>query len=80
MNILRKIVSFIVLVAAIVVMVGVCMSSSMKTVWEAFKTAFSPFDFMKLSEALYAFIVATGFPLILIMLGFIGISIPGKRK
>lgn len=80
MNILRKIVSFIVLVAAVVVLVGVCMSSSMKPVWEAFGNAFSPFDFQKLVDAIYAFIIALGFPLVLLMLGFIGISIPGKRK
>lgn len=80
MGILRKIVSFVVLVAGVVALVAVCMSSLMNSVWSAFQTAFSPFDFKALMDAVAAFVTRTGTPLILTMLGFIGISIPGKRK
>ena len=80
MSILRKIVSFVVLVASIVVIVAVCMQPEMNAVWKAFGAAFSPFDFEKLAAAIYSFFLLLGMPIILMMLGFIGISIPGKRK
>ena len=80
MSILRKIVSFVVLVAAIVLLVGVCMSSLMNPTWAAFKAAFSPFDFQKLIDAISLFFTFTGNAIILLMLGFIGLTMPGKRK
>lgn len=80
MNLLRKIVSFVVLVVAVVVLVGVCMSSTMKPIWEGFKTAFSPFDFQKLVDAISSFLLILGTPVTLLMLGFIGLTIPSKRK
>lgn len=80
MSILRKIVSFIVLVAGIVVLVGLCLNSSMNTIWEAFANAFAPFDFQAVVNALSAFFLIAGNAIVLIMLGFIGISIPGRRR
>ena len=77
MGILRKIVSFLVLAAAIVVLVGVCM----KYPWaETFGQVFKKFNFDNFIVALLSFFEIAGNAIILVMLGFIGITIPGRAK
>ena len=76
MNILRRIVSFIVLVAATVVLVGVCMRYN----WSGFKTAFSPFNFNNMIDQLLAFFETAGNAIVLVMVGFIGLTMPGHSK
>lgn len=76
MNILRKIVSFIVLAAAVFVLVGICM----KYDWSGFGEVFKHFDFDNLITQLYLFFLTAGNAIVLIMLGFIGLTIPGKQK
>lgn len=77
MGILRKIVSFIVLVVATVVMVGLCM----KFDWSGtFGEVFKNFNFGDFVTALNYFFVWTGNAIVLIMLGFIGLTMPGKKK
>lgn len=76
MSILRRIVSLIVLVAAIVVLVGVCMRYD----WNGFMTAFKPFNFNNLVDQLLVFFDVAGNAIVLAMLGFIGLTIPGRSK
>ena len=76
MNILRRIVSFIVLVAAIAVLVGICMSYD----WSDFGAVFSHFNFKNFAEQLSAFFDKAGNAIVLIMLGFIGLTMPGRKK
>ena len=76
MGFLRRFVSAIVLVAAVVVLVGVCINYP----WGTFAAAFKGFTFTKLIDALLAFFTIAGNAIVLVMLGFIGISIPGRAK
>lgn len=76
MGILRKIVSFIVLVAAVVVLVGICI----KFDWNMFAEFFKEFSFDNMVAAILLFFSATGNAIVLIMLGFIGLTMPGKKK
>lgn len=76
MTILRRLVSFIVLVAAVVVLVGVCMRYN----WSGFAAAINPFNFNALIDQLLAFFMIAGNAIVLVMLGFIGIAIPGRAK
>jgi len=76
MSILRRIVSFIVLVAAVVVLVGVCMRYN----WGDFTSAFKPFNFNNMVDALLAFFAEAGNAIVLTMLGFIGLTMPGRAK
>lgn len=76
MNILRKIVSLIVLVAAVVVLVGVCM----KYPWDQFAAVFKNFNFDNLVVQLLAFFAVAGNAIVLIMLGFIGLTMPSQKK
>lgn len=76
MGILRKIVSFLVLVAATVVLVGICM----KYPWDTFAEVFKDFNFDNFVVALLAFFEVAGNAIVLVMVGFIGFSIPRKLK
>ena len=76
MGILRKIVSFIVLVAAVVVLVGVCM----KYPWDTFTAVFKNFNFDNFVVALLTFFQVAGNAIVLTMLGFIGLTMPGRQK
>lgn len=76
MGILRKIISAIVLVAAIVVLVGVCKEYD----WSGFQNVFKDFDFMDLVNQLYLFFMVAGNAIVLMMLGFIGLTMPGRQK
>ena len=76
MSILRRLVSFVVLVAAVVVLVGVCMRYD----WHTFMTAFQPFNFNNMIDQLLAFFAQAGNAIVLTMLGFIGLTIPGRAK
>lgn len=76
MNILRRIISGIILVAAVVVLVGVCLRYN----WGDFQDAFQPFNFNHLVDALLAFFAEAGNAIVLTMLGFIGLTMPGRAK
>lgn len=84
MNFLRKLVSFVVLAVAVTILVGICINPEMKTVWQAFGDAFKPFNFQKLISACRLFLNdfggGAGTPIILIMLGFIGLTMPKVKK
>ena len=76
MGILRKIISFLVLVCAVAVMVGLCM----KFDWQIFSEVFKHFSFENLATAVNYFFAYTGNAIVLIMLGFLGLTIPSKQK
>jgi len=76
MGFLRRFVSAIILVAAVVVLVGVCMNYP----WGTFAEVFKSFTFTKLVDALLAFFEIAGNAIVLVMLGFIGMTIPGRAK
>lgn len=76
MSILRRIVSFLILVVAVVALVGICMRYN----WGNFASAFQPFDFNHLVTQLLAFFNEAGNAIVLTMLGFIGLTIPGRAK
>lgn len=76
MSILRRIVSVIVLVAAMVVLVGICMRYD----WNGFMTAFKPFNFNNMIDQLLAFFNVAGNAIVLIMIGFIGLTMPNRAK
>lgn len=76
MNILRRIVSLIVLVVAVVVLVGVCI----RYPWGDFVNAFKPFNFNHLVDALLAFFGVAGNAIVLTLVAFIGLTMPGRRK
>ena len=76
MNFLRRIVSFVILVAATVVLVGICI----KYPWSAFASVFSPFDFYGLVSQIVLFFEFAGNAIVLVMLGFIGLTMPSKIK
>lgn len=81
MNFIRKLVSFIVLVAAIAGLVITCIGSGMNPVWQAFGSAFSPkFDIQLLSAALMLFMSFTGIYIVLILVSFIGLTMPKIKK
>ena len=76
MNLLRKIVSLVVLVAAVVVLVGLCMDYP----WDTFTAVFEDFTFKALCSQLNLFFLYAGNAIVLVMLGFIGLTMPGKRE
>ncbi len=76
MNILRRIVSLIVLAAAVFVLVVICMEYP----WELFKLVFEDFNFKTFALAIAAFFEVAGNAIILTMLGFIGLTMPGRKK
>ncbi len=76
MGVLRKIISFLVLVAATVVLVGICI----KYPWETFAQVFKNFNFDNFVIALLAFFEVAGNAIVLVMVGFIGFAIPRKLK
>lgn len=83
MNILRKIVSLVVLVAAVVVLVAVCMTYH----WEYFQLVFKNFSFKEFGTSFKAFAAVladffdvAGNAIVLTMLGFIGLTMPGRKK
>jgi len=74
MGMVRKIVSFVVLIAAGLALIGFFIGSS-ALVFDPFKAAFDPFNFEKFGLAIYTFIEVLSFPLIMIILGIIGLTI-----
>ncbi len=76
MNILRRIVSLVVLVAAVVVLVSICMNFE----WKLFSEVFKDFDFDKFAGVLWAFFEVAGNAIVLTMLGFIGLTMPSSKK
>ena len=74
---MRRIASFIVLVAAVISLVTFFMAAG-SVVFEPFREAFNPFDFTAFGAALFGFMQAISIPLILAMLGLIGLTISGN--
>ena len=73
----RKIFSFVLLVAAILVLVSFFLAAG-TIIFDPFKAAFDPFNFKLLGAALYGFMSAIGVPLIMFMLGLIGLTMGNK--
>lgn len=76
MGILRRIVSVIVLAAAVWVLIGICKEYD----WSGFQEVFKHFDFMDVAAQLYLFFMVAGNAIVLAMLGFIGLTMPGRKK
>ena len=76
MTILRKIISAVVLIAGLVVLVGICL----KYPWSSFAEAFSPFNFDKVVLALNEFFSDAGNAIVLVVLGLLGVTLPGRAK
>lgn len=76
MGFLRKIASLVVLVAAVVALVGLCIRYD----WNNFVEVFKHFDFNNLVDELLAFFQRTSSALILTMLGLIGLTMPRRVK
>ena len=74
----RKIISFVLLIAAAIALVGFFIGVG-PIVFDPFKAAFEPkFDFGQLGLAVYGFIGALSTPLILFILGLIGLTVDNK--
>ncbi len=75
MNILRRIVSGLILVVAVVALVGICISYN----WGSFAAAFNPFDFFEMVDQLVAFFQSASNAIVLVVLGFIGLTMPSTK-
>lgn len=73
-DLFRKIVSLVMLIAAGIAIVGFFIGAG-TILFEPFKEAFNPFNFGALGTAIYKFIEALSVPLILVMLGLIGLTV-----
>ena len=73
-DLIRKIVSFALLIAAGVALVGFFIGAG-TLVFDPLVEAFDPFSFPKLGAALYGIMEALGIPLIMIMLALIGLTV-----
>ena len=76
MNFIRRFVSAIILIASIVVLVGICMEYD----WGVFADVFKSFTFNKFVVALNDFFALAGNAIVLVMLGFIGLTMPKPAK
>gem|GEM_PF-2382488 len=77
-DIIRKIVSFVVLIAGILAIVSFFINAS-NLIIDPFKAAFDPFDFKNFGDALWGCLYNLGIPLILIMLGLMGLTLADKN-
>ena len=73
-DLLRKIISFALLIAAVVALIGFFIGSG-TLVFDPIIDAFDPFNFADLGTALYNAMYQLGIPLIMIMLGIIGLTV-----
>ena len=73
-DIIRKVVSFALLIAAGIAIIGFFMGVG-TIVFEPFQDAFSPFNFSLLGKAVFDFIEKLSVPLIMVMLGIIGLTL-----
>jgi len=74
MGFIRRFISAIVLVAAIIVLVGVCI----RFPWSVFGEVFKGFTFIKLVDAILVFFNATGNAIILTVVSLMGLTIPDR--
>ncbi|MCL2587618.1 MAG: hypothetical protein FWE31_05305 [Firmicutes bacterium] len=74
---MMRIISLIVLVIAAIALVTFFMAAG-SVVFDPFRAAFNPFSFRLFGAALFEFMTAISIPLILGMLGMIGLTI-GRR-
>ena len=73
-DIIRKVVSFALLIAAGIAIIGFFIGVG-TIVFEPFKDAFNPFDFSKFGAAVFGFMRELSLPLIMFMLGLIGLTL-----
>lgn len=76
MNGLRKVVSLMILVVAVFMLVVICLHYD----WSSFQAVGQHFDFRALTGQLYAFLIVAGNAIVLMMLGFIGLTMPKAKK
>ncbi len=76
MGFLRRVISLVVSVAALVALVGICI----RYPWGDFIEVFKHFDFGNLVDELLQFFQAASSALILTMLGLIGLTMPHRAK
>ena len=76
MGILRRIISLVVLIAAVVALVGVCIRYD----WSGFVDVFKHFNFNDLVDELLVFFFRASDTIILTMLGLIGLTLPSRAK
>lgn len=79
MGILRKIISMILLLASLTALIGICVITP--EIFQPIAQSFQPFSFENFVLALYGLLVGVlGFPLVLLILGIIGFTIPRPIK
>ena len=76
MGFIRRFISAIVLVAAIIVLVGVCI----KFPWSVFGEVFQSFTFDKFVDVILTFFDATGNAIILTVVSLMGLTIPSSSR
>lgn len=78
-DLIRKIVSFALLAASAITLVAFFMGVG-TIVFDPFKAAFDPFNFSLLGEAIYKFMEAISLPLIMFILGLIGLTLDSSNS
>ena len=73
LDLIRRIASFVLLVAAVIALVGFFIGSG-TLVFKPIGDAIKPFNFEALGAALYNFISILSVPLIMVILGLIGLT------
>ena len=73
-NIFRKTVSFALLITAGIALIGFFMSVG-TVVFDPFADAFNPFSIAAFGKAVYGFMEAISLPLIMVILGIIGLTL-----
>jgi hypothetical protein len=74
---IRKLVSLILMVGAVVALIGAFMGAG--NIFQPLADSLSPFDFQQFGQALNGLITGQlGMPFMLFMLGFIGLTMPGS--
>jgi len=76
---MTRIISLIVLVAAAIALISFFLAFG-SVVIDPFRNAFNPFDFRLFGEAVFDFMMALSIPLILGMLGLIGLTMPIAKE
>ncbi len=79
MGFIRKTISFILILGAITAIVGVSVAGGVA--FDSFVQTLSPFDFLEMAKELNNLIIGDlGPAFILLMIGFIGLSMPNSNK
>ena len=79
MGIIRRVVSSVLMLGAVLALVGVFMGAG--NIFQPLTDSFAPFDFQAFGSALNGLITGSlGMPFMLFILGFIGLTMPNPAK